>query len=55
MTFEYQQKSTIWQILTENLAMTHICAKFIPKQPKNLLLEIAKDNLESINSDKILL
>lgn len=52
-------KSTIWRILTEHLAMTRVCAKFIPKllseQQKNLRLEIAQDNLESINSDENLL
>ncbi|GFT88999.1 protein GVQW3 [Trichonephila clavipes] len=49
-------KSTVWRILTENLGMTRVCAKFIPKllsdQQKNLRLEIAQDNLEMINSDE---
>ncbi|GFW53215.1 protein GVQW3 [Trichonephila clavipes] len=43
-------KSTVWRILTENLGMTRVCAKFIPKllsdQQKNLRLEIAQDNLK---------
>ncbi|GFU53418.1 hypothetical protein TNCV_3029281 [Trichonephila clavipes] len=33
-------KSTVWRILTENLGMPRVCAKFIPKllsdQQKNL-------------------
>ncbi|XP_033224565.1 protein GVQW3-like [Belonocnema kinseyi] len=49
-------KSTVWRILTENLGMTRVCAKFILKlltdQQKNLRLEIAQDNLEIINSDE---
>ncbi|GFT44632.1 histone-lysine N-methyltransferase SETMAR [Trichonephila clavipes] len=48
-------KSTVWRILTENLGMTRVCAKFIPKllsdQQKNLRLEIAQDNLEMINME----
>ncbi|GFX85027.1 protein GVQW3 [Trichonephila clavipes] len=49
-------KSIVWRILTENLGMTRVSAKFIPKllsdQQKNLRLEIAQDNLEMINSDE---
>ncbi|CAH2088689.1 unnamed protein product [Euphydryas editha] len=44
------------RILTENLRMTRVCTKFIPKllsdQHKNPRLEIAEDNLEMINSDE---
>ncbi|XP_025193608.1 protein GVQW3-like [Melanaphis sacchari] len=49
-------KSTVHRILTEDLGMTRVCAKFIPKllseQQKSLRLEIAQDNLEMINSDE---
>jgi len=52
-------KSTVYRILSEDLGMTRVCAKFIPKllseQQKSLRLEIAKDNLEMINSDENLL
>jgi len=49
-------KTTVWRILTENLAMARVCAKFIPKllsaEQKNLRFEIAQDNLEMISNDK---
>lgn len=52
-------KSTVWRIFSENLGLTHVCAKFIPKllseQQKNLRLEIAQNNLEIIKSDENLL
>ena len=43
-------KTLIWEILTSNLQMTRVCAKFIPKslsaEEKKFRLEIAQDNLE---------
>ncbi|XP_020299181.1 putative uncharacterized protein FLJ37770, partial [Pseudomyrmex gracilis] len=49
-------KTTVWRILTENLAMARVCAKFIPKllmaEQKNLCFEIAQDNLEMISNDE---
>lgn len=52
-------KTSVWKILTENLQMVRVCAKFIPKlltvEQKNLRLEIARDNLEMVNNDENLL
>ena len=52
-------KSNVWNILTENLQMTRVCAKFVPKllteEQKNLRLEIAEDNLELMNNDENLI
>lgn len=52
-------KTIIWEILTSNLQMTRVCAKFIPKllstDQKQLRLEIAQDNLEMVNNDYTLL
>ena len=48
-------KTIISEILTSNLQMTRVCAKFIPKllgaEQKKLRLEIAQDNLEMANND----
>lgn len=48
-------KTSVWKILTENLQMVRVCAKFIPKlltvEQKNLRLEIAQDNLEMVSPD----
>ena len=52
-------KTIIWEILTPNLQMTHVCAKFISKllsaEQKKLSLEIAQDNLEMVNNDDTVL
>ncbi|XP_018373096.1 PREDICTED: putative uncharacterized protein FLJ37770 [Trachymyrmex cornetzi] len=52
-------KTIIWEILTSNLQMTRVCAKFIPKllraEQKKLRLEIAQDNLEMVNNDDTVL
>ena len=52
-------KTIIWGILTSNLQMTRICAKFITKllsaEQKKLGLEIAQDNLEMVNNDDTVL
>ena len=48
-------KTIISEILTKNLGMKRVCAKFIPKlltaEQKNIRLEIALDNLEMVNND----
>ena len=52
-------KTIIWEILTSNLQMTRVCAKFIPKvlsaEQKRLRLEIVQDNLEMVNNDDTVL
>lgn len=52
-------KTIVWEILTEKLGMTRVCAKFIPKlltaEQKNLRFEIAQDNLEMVNNDENML
>lgn len=52
-------KSTIWEIITSNLGMKRVCAKFIPKllseEQKNYRVEIARDNLEMVENDNNLL
>lgn len=47
-------KTIISEILTENLRMKRVCAKFIPKlftAEQNTRLEIALDNLEMVNNN----
>ena len=50
-------KTTVWEIFTENLGMTRVCAKFIPKllttEQKDLRSEIAQDNLEMVSEMKM--
>ena len=52
-------KSIIWEILTSNLQMIRVCAKFVPKllsaEQKKLRLENAQDNLEMVNNDDTVL
>lgn len=49
-------KTCVSRILTENLNMTRVCAKFIlkmlTKEQKNLCVEIARDNLELVTHDE---
>ena len=52
-------KTIVSQILIEDLGMSRVIAKFLPRvlteDQKNFRVEIVKDNLESINKDPKLL
>ena len=52
-------KTIVAEILTENLGMVRVAAKFIPKlltaEQKSLRLQIAQENLEMVNNNENIL